>query len=100
MRAVRSRCASLVGVGLVLRALGDSIVMRRVWGGYTPRWMGHDRCEGRVDQVRVDDGEEKLAVQRFTRSLRRYFGLSVAWVARFVRSVYITSITCPRLRPG
>lgn len=66
MRAVRSRCASLVGVGLVLRALGDSIVMRRVWGGHTPRWMGHDGCEGRVDQVRVDDGEEKLAVQRFT----------------------------------
>ncbi|KAH9080502.1 hypothetical protein EDB83DRAFT_987651 [Lactarius deliciosus] len=62
MCAVRSRCASLLSVELVLRALGDGIVVRRVWRGHTPRWMGHDGYERRDESgPRAVNGEEKFA---------------------------------------
>lgn len=42
MCAVRSRCASLLGIELViLGTLWDSIVTRRVWRGHMSRRMGH-----------------------------------------------------------
>jgi hypothetical protein len=55
-------CVFVVGVDLVvLGALRDSIVMRRVWGGHTPRWMGHDGCEERGMGRRAVTTEKKIS---------------------------------------
>ncbi len=62
MRAVRSRCASLLGIEGILGTLRDSIVVRRVWGGYTPRWMGHDGDEKRDNGPGAGEKEKKKLV--------------------------------------
>jgi len=51
-----------LGIEGILGTLRDSIVVRRVWGGYTPRWMGHDGDEKRDNGPGAGEKEKKKLV--------------------------------------